>query len=239
MRIFLFVVLAFVAACGGGSPAPQKADTTRSANYTPTVRAIPLTNPERQFKAIAARVVPRAERVCQRASTNMRCDFTVLIDSRYPSVVNAYQTQDRSGKPYIVFSVGLLNTAKNEDELAFVLGHELAHHLEGHLSRQAASTQIGALLGGGLAALMGGSSDTVDALSRLGAGVGARAYSKSHELEADRLGTLIAYDAGYDPVRGAAFFTRIPDPGDKFLGTHPPNASRIQTVKQTMAALRR
>ena len=40
--------------------------------------------------------------------------------------------------------------------------------------------------------------------------------------------------AGYDPVRGAAYFTRIPDPGNKFLGTHPPNASRIETVRQAV-----
>jgi len=38
-------------------------------------------------------------------------------------------------------------------------------------------------------------------------------------------------------VRGAAFFTQIADPGDRFLGTHPPNAKRIETVRRVNASL--
>ena len=65
--------------------------------------------------------------------------------------------------------------------------------------------------------------------------MGSRFYSKDHELQADEIGTLITYYAGYDPVRGSKFFTRIPDPDDKFLGSHPPNAARIDRVNRTMA----
>ena len=54
---------------------------------------------------------------------------------------------------------------------------------------------------------------------------------------ADKLGTIITHKAGYNPVRGAEFFTRIADPGNRFLGTHPPNAARIDTVRQTAATL--
>jgi len=71
----------------------------------------------------------------------------------------------------------------------------------------------------------------------IGAAVGARTYSKDFELEADRLGTIIAARAGYNPVRGAEFFNRVPDPGDQFLGTHPPNAERVRIVQQTAARL--
>jgi predicted Zn-dependent protease len=67
--------------------------------------------------------------------------------------------------------------------------------------------------------------------------VGARTYSKDFELEADALGTVISMRAGFDPIRGAAFFTRIPDPGNRFLGTHPPNAQRIETVRRVAAGL--
>ena len=52
------------------------------------------------------------------------------------------------------------------------------------------------------------------------------------------LGTVLTWKAGYDPERGAAFFARIPDPGNRFLGTHPPNAARIETVRRTLATLR-
>ncbi len=57
------------------------------------------------------------------------------------------------------------------------------------------------------------------------------------ELEADQMGTILAWEAGFDPLRGAQFFNRLPDPGDDFLGTHPPNAQRLQIVRQTMAAI--
>ena len=85
--------------------------------------------------------------------------------------------------------------------------------------------------------MTGGGAEAVRSAQQLGAQVGARSYSKDFELEADALGTIITKRAGYDPLRGAKFFTRIPDPGDKFLGTHPPNASRIEVVRKTAAGL--
>jgi Zn-dependent protease with chaperone function len=39
-------------------------------------------------------------------------------------------------------------------------------------------------------------------------------------------------------VLGSAFFTKIADPGNTFLGTHPPNAARIDAVRQTAATLK-
>jgi len=82
-----------------------------------------------------------------------------------------------------------------------------------------------------LAAALGGSAQSVGAASDIGAAAGARNYSKNYELEADRLGAQMTLSGGFDPVIGAAYFTRIPDPGNKFLGTHPPNRDRIFAVR--------
>ena len=68
--------------------------------------------------------------------------------------------------------------------------------------------------------------------------LGARRYSKGFELEADALGTEIAWRAGFDPMVGAQFFSRLPDPGNRFLGTHPPTGQRYEVVAQTMQTLR-
>jgi predicted Zn-dependent protease len=62
-------------------------------------------------------------------------------------------------------------------------------------------------------------------------------YAAMVEHMDDALGTVITHRAGFSPLKGAAFFTRIPDPGDRFLGTHPPNAARIQTVRDTVKTL--
>ena len=85
--------------------------------------------------------------------------------------------------------------------------------------------------------LGGGNESVVRTAQQLGAGFGARSYSKDFELEADALGATIAQRAGYDAVNGAQFFLRIPDPGDRLLGTHPPNAQRMDIVRQTVARL--
>jgi predicted Zn-dependent protease len=182
-------------------------------------------------------VEPVAERECRARTSGVNCDFNIAVDDRPDQPANAYQTLDKQGRPVIFFTLGLIADARNADELAFVLGHEAAHHIAGHINRQQQNAVAGAVIFAGLATLSGGSAEAVQNAQRLGAEVGARRYSKDFELEADALGTIITARAGYDPLRGAEFFTRIPDPGDKFLGTHPPNAARIEVVRRTVAGL--
>ena len=82
--------------------------------------------------------------------------------------------------------------------------------------------------------MTGGAGADLQSAQQLGAFVGSRSFSKEFELEADQLGTIITYRSGYDVLRGAEFFNRIPDPGNRFLGTHPPNAQRAAIVRTTL-----
>ncbi len=185
------------------------------------------------FQSVVSRVEPIAERVCRSRNRNVNCDFRIVLDDRRGAPSNAFQTEDESGRPIIAFTLALINDAENEDELAFILAHEAAHHILGHLRQQRQNASVGAEALGGLATRLGGTNpDVLEAAASLGALVGARTFSRTFELQADALGTRIAAQAGYDPVRGAAFFFRIPDPGDRFLGSHPPNAERIETVNR-------
>lgn len=192
----------------------------------------------RSFVQVVERMEPVAERLCREKTSGANCDFQIVVDTRKGQPPNAYQTVDRSGRPIIAFTVSLIGTARNKDELAFVMGHEAAHHISGHLKRTRESAVAGAVVGGLLATLAGGDASVVGSAQDYGATIGARRYSKDFELEADSLGTVIAFRAGFDPERGAEFFTRIPDPGNRFLGTHPPNASRLAVVRKTLAGLR-
>ncbi len=162
----------------------------------------------------------------------MNCDFQLVIDDRPGQPPNAFQTEDKAGRPLIGFTPALIVSAQNEDELAFILSHEAAHHIAGHLARTQDNARLGAAVLGGLIGAAGGDAQSVRAAQDLGAAVGGRAYSKDFELEADAMGARIAIAAGYDPVRGAEFFRRVPDPGDAFLGTHPPNARRMEIVRR-------
>ncbi|MCX7644468.1 MAG: M48 family metallopeptidase [Rhodobacteraceae bacterium] len=190
------------------------------------------------FAAVVASVGPVAERECRARAPELDCAFRIVVDDRPGQPPNAFQTVDRQGRPVIGFTLALIADARNRDELAFILGHEAGHHIAGHLPRTQQSALAGALILGTLASVAGGGAADVQAAQDIGATVGARRFSKEFELEADMLGTIIAYRAGYDPARGAAFFDRIPDPGNRFLGTHPPNAERRAVVQNTLARLR-
>jgi predicted Zn-dependent protease len=235
MRSFvLFGLLVGLAACEvvPVDPSGTAPTATQQSAGTPSAR----TN-ARSFVRVVSILEPVAERECRAQTTNVNCDFNIVVDDRPDQPANAYQTLDRQGRPIIAFTLALIADAQNEDELAFVMGHEAAHHILGHIGRQQQNAVAGAVIFAGLATLSGGDASAVESAQRLGAQVGARSYSKDFELEADSLGTIITKRAGYDPLRGAEFFTRIPDPGDKFLGTHPPNAARINTVRKTAAGL--
>lgn len=190
------------------------------------------------FIAVADRVMPVAEQICRERTRGVPCDYQIMIDDRPGQAPNAFQSLDNNGQPVLVFTIALLHEVRNSDELAFVMGHETAHHIAGHIQRQQSEIMQGALIAGTLATLGGADASAVKAAQDMGAQLGARRYSKEYELEADALGTEIAWRAGFDPVRGAQFFTRLPDPGNRFLGSHPPNAERLAVVQQTIAMLR-
>lgn len=189
------------------------------------------------FATVVAQVEPVAEDMCRRRGNVRNCDFKIIFDDRRGVPANAFQTLDDSGRPVLIVTGPLFRETRNAHEIAFVLGHEAAHHIEGHLGRKQASAVWGAVLIGSVIAASGGDPGSVEAAQRLGAQAGSRVFSKEFELEADALGTVIAARAGFDPVQGAEFFARIPDPGNVFLGTHPPNADRQRVVRATAAQL--
>ncbi|WP_116130930.1 M48 family metalloprotease [Tropicimonas sp. IMCC34043] len=199
-----------------------------------------MTDEERavaRFSAVADRVAPVAEDVCKAEARGRNCDFLILMDEEPGAAANAFQSQTRGGRPVIVFTLPLVEETRNADELAFVLGHETAHHILGHLERTESNARYGAAILAGMAEAEGYDAQIVQNAADLGAEIGARSFSQDYELEADALGAVITKRAGYDPVRGAAYFTRIPDPGEQFLGTHPPNAERMALVRRVTASL--
>ncbi|WP_431307801.1 M48 family metallopeptidase [Cypionkella aquatica] len=189
------------------------------------------------FLTVVNRVEPVAEAYCRAERLAQRCDFQIVIDDRPGQPPNAFQTVDKAGRPVIAFSLALIADARNADEIAFVLGHEAAHHILGHIPKQAETALSGAMMAGILAAAAGAGQAEVEQAQQVGAGLAARRFSKEYELQADAVGAEIAFHAGYDAMRGAGFFDRLPDPGDQFLGTHPGNRQRKAVVASVVARL--
>ncbi len=187
-----------------------------------------------EFAEARARIEPLAEKICKAQTSGLNCNFRIGIDPTPDLEPNAFQTQDRLGRPLIIFTSSMLGQLTNNHEIAFVMSHEAAHHIRAHLVREYLNArQAGESLARS-AAEIGADAEQIQKAREVGQFVGARVYSKTFELEADELGTIIADYAGYDPRVGVRFFYRLPDPGDLFLGSHPPNEDRIQVVKRTI-----
>ncbi|MFV0359914.1 M48 family metalloprotease [Tropicimonas sp.] len=228
-RFATVAILALVAGCTTTADPLATSTAAPAAESGPRVSA---SQAGRNFDTVIRRVAPVARQICQEKAPRANCNYQIYVDERPNQPVNAFQTEDESGRPVIVFTRPLIEDARNADELAFILGHEAAHHIEGHLAATRVNSQLGAVLLGSLAQAYGLSGSGVDTAATVGAEIGSRTFSKGYETEADSLGAEIAWRAGYDPVRGVAFFSRTPDPGDQFLGTHPPNASRQANVRK-------
>ncbi len=149
---------------------------------------------------------------------------------------------------YIGIHTGLLEATRNEDELAGVLAHEIAHVTQRHIARavHASSRQsilsTAMMLGAILAGVAGGGSDVIQAGIAVAQGTAAQQrinFTRSNEHEADRVGIAALADAGFDPYGMASFFdimsrqnTRAPDErAPEFLRTHPVTSSRIAEAR--------
>ena len=226
------VLLAGCTVTTGPSPSPQPSTTPAAVSRGGSPQSLA------DFRAVVRRVEPVAEAACRAQAPRLNCDFQIVVDDRPNLPPNAYQTLDRNGRPIIGFTRALFAEMRNRDELAFALSHEAAHHIEGHIAQTQRNATVGALAATVLGSLAGLDPTSVETAQNIGGTIGARRYSKSFELEADSLGARIAIRAGYDPLVGVQYFTRAPDPGDRFLGTHPANPDRIRIVQQTVAGAR-
>ncbi len=139
----------------------------------------------------------------------------------------------------------LASRGSNENELAFILGHELAHTVAQHLVKryqQIQKEQVAmALVGLGTAVVTRGGgaqaqqiADLAKTAAQTVGNVIASGYSQDQELEADQLGIRYMIKAGYNPWAAVAMvedFQRFDRPGI-FLRTHPPTARRLEDLQR-------
>ncbi|TLP67271.1 peptidase M48 [Parasedimentitalea maritima] len=234
MRRLLLLLLFAVGGCEVYTP-PFPGEQVRSGESGKNLGDMTPHEVGTAFATVAHAVNLAAEQECRARTKGVNCDFLIHIDRNPDAPANAYQSLSRSGRPVITFTRAMLADLENRDELAFVMSHEAAHHIRGHLRRQHENAVSGAIIFAGLATAAGASAGEIAEAQDLGALVGARSYSKEFELEADELGTIITHQSGYSPSIGVLFFNRLPDPGDRFLGTHPSNHDRVKVVHRTIA----
>ncbi|MBL4710987.1 MAG: M48 family metallopeptidase [Gammaproteobacteria bacterium] len=135
---------------------------------------------------------------------------------------------------------GLLNYAKNQDQLAAVIGHEIAHVIAKH-GNERVSTQMATQTGLGIAsAIFGATQSDNNALILAGLGLGVQygitlPFSRSHESEADLIGLDLMAKAGFNPAESVTLWQNMSQAGaapPEFMSTHPSNKTRIKQLKQ-------
>lgn len=147
------------------------------------------------------------------------------------------------GGPMFV-NVGTITAARNEAQLAGVMAHEVSHVYMQHSAKQASKAQTTGLLAGiaeaALGATVGGKAGgMVGQLGQMGIQFGAQGlmlkYSRSDESQADAVGAIIMYKAGYNPQAMADFFKTLETQGGKlppqWLSDHPNPGNREQAIE--------
>ncbi|GAA4952233.1 M48 family metallopeptidase [Algibacter agarivorans] len=139
----------------------------------------------------------------------------------------------------IVFYTGILPIAKSETGVAAIMGHEVAHALANHGQQRMSAgmlQQFGAVAGN-IAIKDEKSRNAFNQYYGVGSQVGVMLpFSRSHETEADKIGSYLMAIAGYDPAEAAELWKRMKANGGgkappEILSTHPSNDSRIANLK--------
>ena len=137
---------------------------------------------------------------------------------------------------------GLIPVAENDDQLATVLSHEIAHALAHHSSERIAREKMYdramTVANGALGSILPDERKALIGL--LGAGAEARslAYSRQQESEADHIGLFLMTFAGYDPEQAVRFWERMQQAGSghmhppEILSDHPSDEKRLAQLKQ-------
>ncbi len=186
----------------------------------------------RVYDKVSAAAVP----ICSRLGIEGRsCVYEIELAKPY-SPLNAMA----DGKKIIV-TPAMMRFAKDDAELAYVLGHEYAHNMMGHVSMMRKNVTIGSVVGTLLDVVAGTQGvSTGGVLSEAGAHAGVLVHSTQMEAEADYIGLYITHHAGYALDKAPAFWRRMSnrDPEGIFMSTtHPSNPERFVMLKKTIAEI--
>ena len=227
---------------------PPPADRAAVAAATREIAAAPppratLRTPAQDMamlQRVADRTIRAAQPFCQ-AELGRGCAFRVdMVPAR---AANAFA----HGSDRITVTTGLMRLVSNDDELAGVVAHEIAHHVAGHIPEGTRRVQAAAVIGAAAGQVV---SDLVGfdlGLARLGAETGAKvanlSFSKAQEREADYLGAYITARAGYDLERAGALWAKLThlsgDVETSWLDTHPAGPERLVIWRRTAAEIAR
>jgi Zn-dependent protease with chaperone function len=140
----------------------------------------------------------------------------------------------------IAFYTGILDQLKlNDDEVAMIMGHEMAHALREHARERLAKSQATGI-GLSIASQLLGLGQLGDVAANLGTQLLTLKYSRDDETESDLVGLEIAARGGYKPEASVTLWQKMQAASGgsggspSFLSTHPSGANRIQELEANL-----
>ena len=243
LGVFLVATQAYSQSSGPEFPHPGNAHMSRenqralgvktAAQVYQQMPVLPDSSPETQYirqlgKKLVATIPPEH---------SWPFEFHVVAQKE----INAFALP---GGPMFV-NIGTITAAANEAELAGVMAHEMSHVYMQHSAKQASEAQTTGLIAGlaeaALGATVGGNGGgMVGQLGQMGIQFGAQGlmlkYSRSDEAQADAVGAVVLYHAGYDPQALAQFFKTLESQAGKtppqWLSDHPNPGNREQAIEK-------
>ncbi len=171
--------------------------------------------------------------------SNFSWEFNLVDDSQ----INAFCMP---GGKIVVYS-GLMSLVSSDDELAVVVGHEVAHAVAKH-SNERLSQQVMAQYGAQiLGAAVANKSTAIQQAASSVYGIGAQygvvlPFSRKHESEADYMGLILMTIAGYNPDVAVTFWQKMSSSSSgktpEIMSTHPSDERRISDIQKELPAIK-
>ena len=200
------------------------------------------THPVSRNKVLAGRVQQVGERLARVAFWDVPNADWEFVLFEVPNQINAFAM---GGGKVGVFT-GLFKIIQNDDQLAAVLAHEIAHVSAKHVNERLSQNMViqgGGLLVGGIMSTTGTGALTANAVLEaygLGTGLGAVGFDRAKEKEADHIGIMYMARAGYNPQESVRVIENLEAAtaglaaAPAFLSTHPSNPERILQLMDLM-----
>jgi len=182
-----------------------------------------------RLKAIANRLIPFTQAWNPRAS-QWQWEVIALKSDE----VNAFCMP--GGK--IAFYTGILDQLKlTDDEIAMIMGHEMAHALREH-ARERMGKTAATRMGASLLSSVFGLGNTGDVVLNVGSQLLTMKFGREDESESDLIGMELAARAGYNPTAGVSLWQKMAAASKgappQFMSTHPSSDTRIKDIQNTL-----
>ncbi|MDN0053169.1 M48 family metallopeptidase [Bacteroides caecigallinarum] len=255
--IFIYASLFLLTSCGSVPLTGRKqlllvsdsevlsSSLTQYNDYIKTAKKSTSSSQTAMVKRVGQKIAAATEEYLRQAGMsseikNFSWEFNLVADKQ----VNAFCMP--GGK--IVVYEGLMKLVASDDELAVVIGHEVAHAVAKH-SNERMSQQIAAQYGSQiLSAALSEKSAMVKNVAGTVYGIGAQygvmlPFSRTHELEADYMGLILMTIAGYNPEVAVNFWQKMSAQSGggvpEFMSTHPSDAHRINEINKILPELKK